>query len=92
MNRSHLDANSGMLFVFPKSDIQTFWMKDTLIPLDIVWLNNNRIVEMTTLQIPNGDTIPEYTPKNKANYVLELNAGEIIKNDFKVGDVVKIKY
>ena len=92
MGRDHLDANSGMLFVFPKSDIQTFWMKDTKIPLDIIWIEDAKIVEMTTLKPQSGTTIPQYTPKNKANYVLEVNAGITSENNIKVGDVVKIKY
>lgn len=96
--KESLDANSGMLFVFPKSDIHSFWMKDTLIPLDILWLapseveGMSKIVEMATLDPQSDELIPQYTPKNNANYVLELNAGEITENDFKIGDEVKIKY
>lgn len=85
--RDYLAADSGMLFVFPKSDIYTFWMKDTKIPLDIIWINDGKIVEMTTLNPPSDDKIPSYTPKNKAQYVLELNAN----SGFKVGDEVEIK-
>lgn len=84
--RTSLDANAGMLFIFPKADIWPFWMKDTKIPLDIIYINNNHIVDMTTLQPQNGDNIPQYTPQNKANYVLELNAN----SGFKVSDEVKI--
>lgn len=90
--RGHLDHNSGMLFVFEKSDIYSFWMKDTLVPLDIIWIDNNQIVEMTTLNPPIGDNIPEYTPKNKAKYVLELPAGTKERYNFKAGDPVEIKY
>jgi uncharacterized protein len=90
MNREHLDENAGMLFVFPKPDIQTFWMKNTHIPLDIIWIENNQIVEMTSLEPQRGDNIPEYTPKNKANYVLELNAGLAQRYGFKIGNEVKI--
>lgn len=92
--RTSLDANAGMLFVFPRADIWPFWMKDTLIPLDIIWINastslsTGKIVEMTTLDIPSGDNIPSYTPIQKAQYVLELNAN----SGFKVGDEVEIKY
>lgn len=92
MNRDHLDANSGMLFVFNKSEIQTFWMKNTKIPLDIIWINRGRIVEKTTLDPDSPNMTPQYTPKEKANYVLELNAGISAENDFKIGDKVKINY
>jgi uncharacterized protein len=88
MNRTHLDKNAGMLFVFPAPDIQTFWMKNTLIPLDIIWIGDNTIVEMTTLQAESKNNTPQYTPKNPANYVLELNSGTAIKYHFKVGDKV----
>ncbi len=90
--RTELDANSGMLFVFPKSDIETFWMKETKIPLDIIWIDDSKIVEMTTLDPQIGTDIPSYTPKNKANYVLEINAGMASEDNIKVGDSVKIKY
>ena len=87
-NRDYLAPDAGMLFIFSKTDIWPFWMKDTRIPLDIIWIQNNKIVDITTLQPQNGDNIPEYSPKEKANYVLEINAD----SGFKVGDKVKIKY
>lgn len=86
--RTQLDPNSGMLFVFDKPNIYPFWMKNTLIPLDIIYINNNKVVEIATLQPQGGENIPRYTPQNNANYVLELNAGSGVK----VGDEVKIKY
>jgi len=89
--RDHLDNNSGMLFIWPDVGIYSFWMQDTLIPLDIIFIDNNKIVEMTTLPAQTDDNIAKYTPENKAQYVLELNAGEILNNNFHVGDVVKIK-
>jgi len=92
--RDKLDSDKGMLFVFNKPGIYTFWMKDTLIPLDIIWLapsgveGINKVVELTTLQLQNNDDIPSYTPKNEADFVLELNANSGVK----VGDEVKINY
>lgn len=92
MGRTSLDINAGMLFVFPSSDIQSFWMKNTLIPLDILWINNGKIIEITTLQPETPQNTPTYTPKNKANYVLELPAGTAGKYNFKIDDQVEIKY
>lgn len=86
--RSTLSPDTGMLFIFPTTDIWPFWMKDTKIPLDIIWINNNIIVDTTTLNIPMNNNIPQYTPQNKANYVLEVNAN----SGFKIGDKIKIKY
>lgn len=92
MNRASLDENAGMLFVFPSAAIYPFWMKDTLIPLDILWIENDTIVDMTTLTATTGVNIAQYRPKNKANYVLEINAGLIKKYNFKVGETVSLNY
>jgi len=104
--RNYLDKNSGMLFVFPQAGNHSFWMKDTLIPLDIIWLAPSlgsrarlesevegmyRIVDMTTLQPQTFNNIPQYTPKSPAEYVLEVNAGFAAENNIKLGDEVKIK-
>ena len=100
MDRTHLDGDAGMLFVFKKTEIQTFWMKNTLIPLDIIWIDDGKIVDIKTLQ-PAGqsplggapsDNIPQYKSKAKANFVLEINAGLAEKYGFKVGDEVKFNY
>lgn len=44
MFRKELPQNKGMLFIFAKEGIRSFWMKNTLIPLDIIWLNKNKEV------------------------------------------------
>lgn len=77
MNREFLDKDSGMLFIFPKEDIWSFWMKNTLIPLDIIWVNeNSSIVEIKqNVQPCKENTCTIYSPKNKSKYVLEINAG-----------------
>lgn len=102
MGRTYLAPNTGMLFIFSKPDIYPFWMKNTLIPLDIIYidtsvsLSTDKIVDMTTLQPPidisSTNNIPEYWPKSPANYVLEVNAGFTQTNNLKIGDEVKIKY
>ncbi len=75
-NRESLATHTGMLFLFPSTDIYPFWMKDTQIPLDIIWLNDKKVVEITSLEPANGLSIPQHTPSKKANAVLELNRGE----------------
>jgi len=87
-SRNSLVPDTGMLFVFDKADLHSFWMKDMLFPLDIIYINNGKVAETTTLQPPSDNNIPKYTPQNKAQYVLELN----VNSGFKVGDEVKIKY
>lgn len=43
-NRTSLSENSGMMFLFPKKELRVFWMKDTLIPLDIIWIADRHVV------------------------------------------------
>ncbi|OIO80853.1 hypothetical protein AUJ84_02400 [Candidatus Pacearchaeota archaeon CG1_02_32_132] len=75
MNREFLAENEGMLFIFPEEGDYGFWMKDTLIPLDMIWINQNlEIVNIATAQ-PCNEVCPIIRSKDPALYVLELNAG-----------------
>ncbi|MCK9368460.1 DUF192 domain-containing protein [Candidatus Dojkabacteria bacterium] len=92
MNRTYLGENSGMLFVFD-SDVQTgFWMKNTLIPLDLIYIDNNlKIVDIKENFIQcTTATCPLYLAKAPFRYVLEVNSGWSSKNSVKVGDSVVI--
>ena len=93
MNRTSLDSNKGMLFIFDKEDIYSFWMKNTLIPLDMIWINqNNKVVFISKNAQPCKTLIcPVITPTVNAKYVLETNAGLSGKFGFKPGDAVDIK-
>ena len=89
--RASLTPDHGMLFAFPQSAIHYFWMKEMNFPLDIIWINNNQIVEVwPNAPVPTGDQIPSYQPKNQANYVLEVSAGTLAKYGWRVGEQVKI--
>jgi hypothetical protein len=93
-NRKSLDKNGGMLFIFEKKGKYSFWMKDTFIPLDIIYIDNNKIVDILKNLSPQaGKTglLPIYTPKTDSNYVLEINGGLSEKNKFKVGDTIKLE-
>lgn len=93
-NRKSLDENTGMLFIFPKKGIYSFWMKDTQIPLDMIWIDDNKIVYIAKKVPPqagNKGNLPIYTPTQQANYVLEINGGQSDKNKFKTGDKVTLK-
>lgn len=80
MQRTDLDKDAGMLFVFPKTGSRQFWMKDTLIPLDIIWLDGAWKVIYIAENTPpceTQDNCPGYGPVSKnALFVLELNAGQ----------------
>lgn len=76
MNRTSLSGQSGMLFVFDHADTYAFWMKNTKIPLDMIWLDHDgRVVDVQTAVPCTSDPCPVYTPAHSGLYVLELNAG-----------------
>jgi uncharacterized protein (TIGR03663 family) len=94
MYRQSLEEGKGMLFVFEKDFKPSFWMKNTLIPLDIIWIGSDkRIVDIKKDAKPceNGECSSLF-PNANAQYVLEVNAGESEKNNFAVGDAVYIRY
>lgn len=87
-SRKFLDAGSGMLFVFSQSRPYSFWMKDTLIPLDMIWMDYARRVVHIEHAVPPcaADPCPRYTSPREALYVLEINAGYARTMDIQLGD------
>lgn len=82
-----LPMNQGMFFVFDKPDKYTFWMKDMLFPLDVIYILNGEIVDMA-LNMPTprvGEEVPIYTSKKIADSVLEVNAGTASKFGWTIG-------
>lgn len=88
MFREQMGDNQGMLFVFEKEGIYPFWMKDTLIPLDMIWLNSNKEVVFIKNNAPpcGNETCLDINPGKNALYVLEINGGLAEKNGIKIGD------
>lgn len=90
-----LKENEGMIFVFDTKDVTPiFWMKDMLIPIDIIWIDDNKIVKIDkNLKAPTKGTpdnkLQLYKPGVKVDYVLEVNAGFSEKNNFKIGSETK---
>jgi len=95
MYEKSLPSNAGMLFIFPDSQPRAFWMKNTLIPLDILYFNHNRNLVSVQANVPpckNTTTrCPNYPSTKAAQYVLEINAGLADKYGFKLGDELLIK-
>jgi uncharacterized protein len=91
MFRESLPANTGMLFLFGEPDVHTFWMKNTMIPLDIVWLDAGGTVLFVSADTPpcKADPCPTYGPKTPAVNVVELAAGMAKKEKIEVGTVLK---
>ncbi len=90
--RERLLPNHGMLFVFPQSLQRHFWMYDMKFPLDFIWINNNKIVQLNlNIQPPQAGEQPQLImAKQSINMVLEAPAGWVEKNNVKLGDQVKL--
>jgi len=93
-NRTSLPEDSAMLFIYQQEGFLSFWMKDTLIALDILFLDSSRkIVDIQTMQPEPG--VPDYDLHNymssiPAMYAIEMNAGLSEKFGFMVGMVVEL--
>ena len=87
-----LDKNSGMLFIFDKEGAYPFWMKNTLIALDIIWIDSGgKVVFISQGAQPCKNIIcPQINTSIKAKYVLEINAGISEEIGLKVGDELKL--
>jgi len=91
MHREHLGENNGMLFVFEKDQPQSFWMKNTLIPLDMIFINSNdKIVDILSAEPCEKDHCRSYVSKDDAKYVLEVNKGFSEKHNIEIGDEVML--
>ena len=88
MFRIHLPWNAGMLFPYSDEEPRTFWMKNTLIPLDMIFIDSSsKIVEIKENVPPcEQEECPTYPSVEPAQYVLEVNAGFVQEKGVKVGD------
>jgi len=89
MNRTSLPKHTGMIFVFPQDGKIAFWMKDTLIPLDMVFVGADGTVRLVDRNVA---TVPPSLPDGRiplengvAKYVIELPAGEAILDGIVTG-------
>ena len=93
-NRPSLCTTCGMIFVFDVQSIYPFWMKDTLIPLDMLWLNSDSAIVTILTAVPEPGTplyqLKLYKNETPARYVIELNAGDSQKLGLKVGDQIDL--
>ncbi len=87
MYRTSLPENRGMLFEFQGEEIRSFWMKNMLIPLDVIFAaSDGRIVSIKTMLPCQTDDCPAYSSDEPARYALEINAGLSKKYGLKPGD------
>jgi uncharacterized membrane protein (UPF0127 family) len=90
MDRTTLGENRGMLFVYPEEQKLSFWMRNTLIPLSIAFIDSERrIIDIQDMK-PLDDVPPSYVSAEPAQYALEVNQGFFEKRSVKVGDRVEL--
>ena len=87
MNRQSMEEMQGMLFIFPQQQYQSFWMRNTLFSLDMLFVNSNK--EIVTIH-KNTTPLSEqsYPSSAPAIYVLEVNAGFCERHNIKLGDKI----
>lgn len=93
MMRPTVAAHHGMLFVFSDTAPRRFWMKNTLVPLDILYFDAERKLVSTQLDVPpcRADPCPIYPSAGPARYVLELSAGTAKRIGVRGGDTLAIE-
>ncbi|MCM0589261.1 MAG: DUF192 domain-containing protein [Gloeotrichia echinulata IR180] len=93
MNRTSLADDRGMLFKFPNARPVSFWMKNTLIPLDIIFIQKGVVKYIHAATPPCvSEPCPTYGPNKLIDTVLELRSGRSAELGLKVGDQVKIQF
>ena len=84
----HLAANAGLLMIYQGDDKWGIWMKDMKIPLDIIWMNNEKkVIYIVTDASPDLGTSKIFTPMDPARYVLEVPAGTVKNSGIRVGGI-----
>jgi hypothetical protein len=90
MHRDHLAPDAGMLFVYPDEDVRSFWMKNTLIPLDMLFIGANlRVVGVVENATPLS--LEPRTVDAPARFVLEVNGGTVRRHGIKLGSLVRLE-
>lgn len=93
MFRDQLRPGTGMLFLFPKDGEYPFWMKNTRIPLDMIWIDSGRRIVHIAHDVPpcQIEDCPSYPPHAVARYVLEVSAGVARAHGLKEGDLLRFE-
>ena len=87
--RTKMELNEGMLFIWKTEDFRSFWMKNTSIPLDIIFINKTyEIIDIFYNAKPYN--LKSISSKKKAKYVLELNRGQFNSLKFNLKDTIII--
>ena len=89
MFRESLEDNRGMLFIYDFDGEYNFWMKNTLIPLDIIWINSEKeVVYIEYSAQPCQEICESINPGKDAKYILEINGGKANEIGLEIGDKI----
>lgn len=93
--RTTMPADRGMLFVYDRKEQHLFWMKGMRFPLDFIWIDDNKVADITkNVPPPTGAEfqLPTYTANKPIDKILEVNAGTVDRLGIRVGDEVKFLF
>lgn len=90
-----LKQNEAMIFVFGGVESHTFWMKGLTYPLDIIWFNEGKIVDIAPRVPPTNPDVPEsqyprYSARLPTKYVIEVPSGTVDRLGIKIGDPISV--
>jgi uncharacterized membrane protein (UPF0127 family) len=88
--RTEVPVDYGMLFIFSKPDRYGFWMKDMLVPIDILWLSDNGTVILIDYEVQPSTYPNKFFPPVPVRYVLETRAGYASERGWKAGDRIDL--
>ena len=93
MGVTKLSTDTGMLFIFPDSSPRTFWNKNTLIPLDLIWISSGRVIGVSSLSsiTQSGNHIISLPSPDAVDWVVEVNAGWVRARGVEIGTEGHIK-
>lgn len=89
MFRSELNQNEGMLFIFPETRIQSFWMKNTFLPLDLGYFDENGVLIEIFTMLPD-DGVAVYPSTQPVRYALEMSMGWFSAEGIRLGVVLTL--
>ena len=90
MYRRHMDEDNGMLFIFEHPDMQSFWMKNTILPLDIMFIDSTGVID-TIYRNTTPYSEKSLPSRRRVQFVVEVNGGWSDKNAVKEGDLIEFK-
>jgi len=87
-----LEDEEGLLFLYSTQKRPSYWMKDMLFPIDIIWIRNETVIGFEQDAQPENPPITLYVPKEPINRVLEVRSGFVADHQVLIGDELDIRF